>query len=446
MSTATNPADLSATEAARLIAEGTITSRDVTAACLARIAERDPEVRAWSFIDPDYAMEQASAADAWRQEGRPPGRLHGVPVGVKDIFDTRDMPTEYGTPLAAGRRPSEDAAAVAKLRHAGAVIMGKTVTTELAVYSPNETRNPHDTGHTPGGSSSGSAAAVAAGMVPLALGSQTNGSVVRPASYCGVVGYKPSFGLISRRGVLAQSPPLDQIGVFARDVEDAALITDCLTGFDPGDRDSLSGARAPLCEVAGSEPPLTPVLAFVKTPAWEKVAEDVRAGFAELNDVLGDTCDEVDLPDPFTKAYDCHRTIMVADLAKSFASYYDRGKDGLSAMLSGMIKEGRGVLAVDYNLALDWREVLYAGLSEILERYDAIVTPATTGEAPKGLESTGDPIAATLWTFLGVPAITLPLLTGGGGLPVGVQIVAGRGDDARLLRTARWLAQTVAED
>jgi Asp-tRNA(Asn)/Glu-tRNA(Gln) amidotransferase A subunit family amidase len=283
-------------------------------------------------------------------------------------------------------------------------------------------------------------------MVPLALGSQTNGSVVRPASYCGVVGYKPSFGLISRRGVLAQSPPLDQIGVFARDVEDAALITDCLTGFDPGDRDSLSGARAPLCEVAGSEPPLTPVLAFVKTPAWEKVAEDVRAGFAELNDVLGDTCDEVDLPDPFTKAYDCHRTIMVADLAKSFASYYDRGKDGLSAMLSGMIKEGRGVLAVDYNLALDWREVLYAGLSEILERYDAIVTPATTGEAPKGLESTGDPIAATLWTFLGVPAITLPLLTGGGGLPVGVQIVAGRGDDARLLRTARWLAQTVAED
>ena len=253
MSTATNPADLSATEAARLIAEGTITSRDVTAACLARIAERDPEVRAWSFIDPDYAMEQASAADAWRQEGRPPGRLHGVPVGVKDIFDTRDMPTEYGTPLAAGRRPSEDAAAVAKLRHAGAVIMGKTVTTELAVYSPNETRNPHDTGHTPGGSSSGSAAAVAAGMVPLALGSQTNGSVVRPASYCGVVGYKPSFGLISRRGVLAQSPPLDQIGVFARDVEDAALITDCLTGFDPGDRDSLSGARAPLCEVAGSE-------------------------------------------------------------------------------------------------------------------------------------------------------------------------------------------------
>ncbi len=344
MSTATNPADLSATEAARLIAEGTITSRDVTAACLARIAERDPEVRAWSFIDPDYAMEQASAADAWRQEGRPPGRLHGVPVGVKDIFDTRDMPTEYGTPLAAGRRPSEDAAAVAKLRHAGAVIMGKTVTTELAVYSPNETRNPHDTGHTPGGSSSGSAAAVAAGMVPLALGSQTNGSVVRPASYCGVVGYKPSFGLISRRGVLAQSPPLDQIGVFARDVEDAALITDCLTGFDPGDRDSLSGARAPLCEVAGSEPPLTPVLAFVKTPAWEKVAEDVRAGFAELNDVLGDTCDEVDLPDPFTKAYDCHRTIMVADLAKSFASYYDRGKDGLSAMLSGMIEEGRGVL------------------------------------------------------------------------------------------------------
>ena len=439
-----NPADLSATEAARLIAEGTLTSRDLTAACLVRVAERDAEIGAWSFIDPGYAMEQAVAADDLRRKGQPPGPLHGVPVGIKDIFDTKDMPTEYGTPLAAGRRPKADSAAVSKLRQAGAVIMGKTVTTELAVYSPGETRNPHDRTRTPGGSSSGSAAAVAAGMVPLALGSQTNGSVVRPASYCGVVGYKPTFGLISRRGVLAQSRPLDQIGVFARHVEDAALIADSLTGFDEADPDTASGARAPLCEVARGEPPMAPVLAFVKTPVWEKVAEDAQQGFAELAAFLGESCDEVALPDPFAKAYDCHRTIIVADLAKSFASYYERGRDTMSEMLRGMIEEGRGVLAVDYNLALEWREILYAGLSEVLERYDAIVTPATTGEAPKGLESTGDPVNATLWTYLGVPAISLPLLVGGEGMPVGVQIVGARGDDARLLRTARWLAQTVA--
>ena len=439
-----NPANLGALEAGRLIAAGELTAEALMDACLQRSAERDSEVRAWKFLDPEHARAQARAADDIRRMGMPLGPLHGVPVGIKDIFDTQDMPTEYGTPLESGRQPERDSAVVARLREAGAIIMGKTVTTELAYYSPNETGNPHDLERTPGGSSSGSAAAVAAGMVPLALGSQTNGSMIRPASYCGVVGFKPTHGLISRRGALALSRVLDQIGVFARNVEDAALIADCLVGFDEADPDTSMRARASLLEVACEEPPLDPTFAFAETPAWDKVEEDVRQGLAELSAFLGESCDRVSLPDPFAQAYDCHRAIMLADMAKNLASYYDKGEGGLSDVMRETIEEGREVLAIDYETAKDFRDILYAGLAEIFERYDAIVTPAATGEAPVGLDYTGDPVNSTLWTYLGVPAISLPLLTGEDGMPVGVQVVGARGDDARLLRSARWLAKSVA--
>ncbi len=235
---------LGAAAAAGALAEGRISSEELVAACLARIKADEERVQAWAFIDPEHALRQARAADSRRREGKALGPLHGLPVGVKDIIDTADMPTENGTVLHAGRAPSADATLVSMLRAAGAIIMGKTVTTELATYSPGKTRNPHNPEHTPGGSSSGSAAAVAAHMVPLAIGTQTNGSVIRPAAYCGVVGYKPSFGLIPRHGVLKQSRPLDQIGVIARSVEDAALLAEQLIGFDQNDPDTRRAGAA----------------------------------------------------------------------------------------------------------------------------------------------------------------------------------------------------------
>src|SRR5438105_15879843 len=222
---------LSASEAARSIRDGVISSEQLVEACLARVRETDEQVQAWTFLDPDYALAQARAADAWRSEGRPTGPLHGVPVSVKDIFDTADMPTENGSVLHAGRTPSRDATVVSMLRAAGAVIMGKTVTTEFAYFSPGKTRNPHNPEHTPGGSSSGSAAAVATEMVPLALGSQTNGSTIRPAAFCGVLGFKPTHGLISRHGVLELSRTLDHVGLFARTIDDIALLAEELAGY-----------------------------------------------------------------------------------------------------------------------------------------------------------------------------------------------------------------------
>ena len=242
---------LSATEAARLIRDGIITSEQLVGACLTRIREVDPQVQAWAFFDPDYALAQARAADQFRLSGAPIGPLHGVPVGIKDIFDTADMPTECGSVLYAGRTPSRDATVTALLRAAGAVIMGKTVTTEFAYFSPGKTRNPHNPEHTPGGSSSGSAAAVAASMVPLALGSQTNGSTIRPAAYCGVIGFKPTHGLISRYGALALSRTLDHVGLFANSLDDVALLTEQIVGYDQNDPDTRPRA-VPLVQGASA--------------------------------------------------------------------------------------------------------------------------------------------------------------------------------------------------
>ncbi len=432
---------MSAVEAAGAIRAGTMTSEELVRACLERIKAIEERVGAWAYLDPDHALKQARDADLARREGRALGPLHGIPVGVKDIFDTHDMPTESGTVLHAGRQPAEDATVVALLRQAGAIVMGKTVTTELAVYAPGKTSNPHNPQRTPGGSSSGSAAAVAAFMVPLAIGTQTNGSVIRPASYCGVVGYKPSHGLISRYGVLQQSRPLDQVGVFARTVEDAALIAEQLMVFDDRDPDMRLRERPDLVQTVAEEPPVPPRLAFVRTPVWDQAEKDVKEAFVGLVERLGERVKEVPLPDLFKDAIAVHRTIMEADLARSFAPEYERGKDVLSLTLREMIERGQKVLAGDYNRAVGQIPVLHRSLEAIFEQYDALLTPATTGEAPVGLTSTGSPIFCTIWTLCGMPAVSLPILQGSTGMPLGAQLVGAKGTDARLLRTARWLAR-----
>jgi Asp-tRNA(Asn)/Glu-tRNA(Gln) amidotransferase A subunit family amidase len=439
-------ANLSAAEAAAALRDGRIASEELVAACLERIAEREPEVQAWAFLDPEHALAQARARDEARREGRPLGPLHGLPVGIKDIFDTADMPTEDGTVLHAGRRPREDATAVALLRAAGAVILGKTVTTELAVYAPGKTRNPLDPRRTPGGSSSGSAAAVAAGMVPLALGTQTNGSMIRPASFCGVYGFKPTYGSISRVGVLRQSPPLDQVGIYARTVEDLALAAEPLMNFDPGDPAMRPAARPVLRATAMENWPIKPRFGFVRTPVWEEAETDTRDAFAELVDFLGDAVREVELPPIFGEAVGWHREIMEADIAKHYAAEYERGRERLSAQLVEIIERGQRVLAVGYNRALDGAALLYRLLEEEFFAFDALITPAAKGQAPLGLGSTGNPIFCTLWTLTGVPALTLPLLHGADGMPIGVQMVVARGDDGRLLRHARWLVEALAMD
>jgi len=430
---------ISANEAAEAMRTGEITSEELVRACLDHITAIEEQIGAWAFLDREHAMKQACEADLALQHGKALGPLNGIPVGVKDIFDTRDMPTEDGTVLHAGRQPGQDATAVSLLREAGAVILGKTVTTELAVFAPGKTRNPHDPERTPGGSSSGSAAAVAAAMVPLAIGTQTNGSVIRPASYCGVYGYKPTYGLISRHLVLQQSRPLDQIGVFARTIEDAALIAQQMMAFDDRDPDTRLQARPKLLETLAEEPAVQPRLAFVKTPVWDQADTDTQAAFTELVAHLGDNIGEFQLPDIFNDAVVQHCKIMEADLARSFEREYTRGKDKLSSILREMIERGQKVLAVDYNNAVNRIPVYNRALDKVFDWYDAILTPAATGEAPVGLESTGNPVFCTLWSLCGMPAISLPILQGAHGMPMGVQLVGPKGDDARLLRTARWL-------
>jgi len=437
--------NLSAVDAAHEIREGRLTSTELVESCLQRIRELEPKVQAWTFLDEQHALAQARALDERKRNGEPIGPLHGVPVGVKDIIDTADMPTENGTVLHRGRTPGEDAAVVKMLRAAGAVILGKTVTTECAYFHPGKTRNPHHPEHTPGGSSSGSAAAVAAGMVPLALGSQTAGSVIRPAAFCGAHGFKPTHGLIPRSGILALSRTLDHVGLFARSVEDLALLLEQLQGYDELDPDTRPRARIAFSEISAEEPPLEPMFAFIKTPHWERTDPDTKEAYAELQETLGKQVEEVELFPSAAEAWDWHRTIMEAEMAANLEPLWAAGREKLSEKLRSLLERGRETRALDYQRALRRIAPAVESLDELFQqRYDAILTPPALGTAPKGLGSTGDPVFCSIWTLLGMPALTAPLMQGENGLPLGVQLVGRKGYDARLLRTARWLEKKLS--
>ncbi|QCI63588.1 amidase [Phreatobacter stygius] len=436
---------LTATAAADLIRRGETTSEVLVGACLDRIAARQDAIHAFVHIDPDHALRAASEADEARREGKGAGPLHGVPVAIKDVIDTSDYPTEHGSPAFVGHRPAADAACVAALRAAGAIIIGKTVTTELAARRPGPTRNPHNPAHTPGGSSSGSAAAVADAMVPLALGTQTAGSVIRPASFCGVYGFKPTFGLVPRPGVLTQAHSLDTVGVMARSIEDLALAGDVLQGYDPRDASSLASSRSGLVQLATMDWPIPPIFAFVRSPAWGAADARMRDAFGELAEALGHQVIEVDIDRSIERGVAAARTIQMVELAHHFGPLFDRTPELVSPQLIEMIEEGRAARAVDYAAALGDREALYRTVEELFYSHGTILTPAAPGPAPSGIDHTGDPVFNAFWTYLGVPAVTLPLLEADG-LPIGVQLVGARRDDGRLLRTARLLVEQLASE
>lgn len=431
---------LTATEAANKLADGSLTSEQLVSALIERIRAREQAVDAWAFIDPDRVLAEAREADRRRTSGSARSRLDGIPVGVKDIIDTAEYPTECGTPVFQGRYPAADAVIVGELKRSGAIILGKTVTTELAFFGPGKTRNPHNPEHTPGGSSSGSAAAVADFQVPLAIGTQTAGSIIRPASYCGSIGFKPTFGTISRTGVLAQSAPLDTIGGYARSIDDMALLIDTLSAYDPRDGDMVSTPKAALS--SGLDVPIdrAPRFAFVLSPAGAVPEPEAAEAYQAYAASFGGRAEVVvtDLPSDFDGALRLQQIVQFSDIAKNYGAMADANPQLMSEKLKEVIAEGRSFKAADIAAARAERDPLYDALRPLLVNYDAILTPAATGPAPKGLSSTGSPQFNALWTYLGMPAISLPLLQVGG-LPLGVQLVGARGDDARLLRVAKWL-------
>ena len=421
------------------LASGAVRAAELAEALIARIEAVEPTIGAFAWFDPAFLRAQADHADRQRQSGRPIGPLHGLPVGIKDVIDTAHLPTENGSVLDAGRRPDADAAVVTRLRNAGGLMLGKTVTTELQFLHPSATRNPANPDHTPGGSSAGSAAAVAAGMAPLAIGTQTGGSVIRPASFCGCVGFKPSFGAIARRGVLTQSPSLDTVGVFARDVAGAALLADALFGPDPADPSAPLAPPPGLLATVLTDPPVTPTFALVELPGWPEAHPDMRAALAELADWLGDRAWATTLPRLFNDAADLRARVNAAEMAYHYRGYAARGLDRIAPVISDFMARGDAVTTPDYLAARDMAPVLAAALDELLSRADAILVPAAPGPAPVGLDSTGDAIFNGLFTMTGHPAVTIPVLSDAAGMPMGVQLVGRRGEDGRLLRTARWL-------
>ena len=436
----------SVVEMVKSIKKGEITSEELVKNYIKEIKKKEKDVEAWEFFDEELALAQAKKSDLLHQSGKH-GDLHGIPIGIKDIFDTEDMPTGHGTEIHKKNPSLNDCTVVSKLKQAGAVIMGKTVTCELAYYSPGKTKNPHDLSRTPGGSSSGSAAAVASHMVPIAVGSQTNGSVIRPASYCGVVGYKPTRGLISRHLVLRVSRKLDQIGVFSNSVEDAALISEQLIGYDKQDPDTSLNPKPKLLAACQQKPPMEPVLAYIKLPFMDKLEEDAKEGFEEIKDEIKNKLkgkiDEVELPEGFKGISEWHKIIMESDMAASFSKEYKSFKNKLSDKIVEAIERGMKYTSVEYNDALSKIDTANTFFKQFFHDYDAILTPAATGEAPTGLKSTGNPIFCTVWTYCGMPCISLPLLQGKNGLPVGVQLVSSLFDDERLFRNASWLTSKI---
>ena len=437
---------LTATESARKVRAGLLSSVELVKACLAHIEETDGQIKAWAQLDPDRALAQATEMDAIRQSGRPIGPLHGVPIGLKDIVDTTDFPTERGTPIFAGRQPDSDAAIVERLREAGAVILGKTVTTELAFLHPSETGNPHNPEHTPGGSSSGSAAAVAAYHVPLAIGTQTNGSVIRPASFCGTYGFKPTRGLISRRGILQTSKSLDQVGVFGRTLEDVALLSDVIAGYDPRDPLSYPRPRPKMLEGCQAEAPVEPALAWFELPFADRLTDDGRDGVEEVVNALGARVEKIPSPKAFAGLIDIQRVIHEYEICHHLEDTFDAHWDQVSASLQPVVQRGRTITDAQYEDALGTMAAAQNFFSEFFNDYDAVIAPSATGEAPKIGPGTGDPVFCTIWTLAGLPCLSLPLLVGEHGLPIGVQLIGAVEEDDRLLRTANWIIHELQAD
>ena len=440
------PNTLSACEAARKIKDGTLSSAALVKACLARIEATDAQLCAWAHLDAEHALKQAEDLDRIRQSGRPMGALHGVPVGIKDIIDTCDFATERGTPIYAGRKPDTDAPLVQRLREAGAVILGKTVTTEFAFMHAGKTRNPHDQARTPGGSSSGSAAAVAAFHVPLAIGTQTNGSVIRPASFCGTYGFKPTRGIISRSGVLRSSQSLDQVGVFGRSLDDMALLSDVIGGYDAADAQSYARARPRMLEGARAEVPVAPELIWFDLPFNDRLSEDSRAGLDEVVDALGARVERAPVSENMIGLVEVHTVIQEYELRQSLeteiASHWDKLSDTLRQVLERAAKISQSQYAESIEIMTSATEFF-----ELFFRdYDAIIAPSARGEAPMFGDGTGDPVFCSIWTLCGLPTLNLPLLVGSDGLPIGVQLIGAAEQDDRLLRTASWLLKQVQAD
>ena len=370
-----------------------------------------------------------------------------MPVGLKDIIDTVDMPTQLGTSVFEGRQTTKDARIVERLRESGAVIMGKTVTTELAFLHPSKTRNPHDLDRTPGGSSSGSAAAVAANHVPITVGTQTNGSVIRPASFCGTYGFKPTAGIIPRSGILKTSETLDQVGCFGRSLSDIALLSDVLGAYDQNDINSFSRPRPKMLEGALSEPPVTPNLAWLDLPFYDRLASDTREGLDAINDILGDQLGKMTAADQLSNLVAVQARIHEYEICKHQKDAFDQNWDGLSDTLKAVIKRARQISSDEYADAIAVKLSAQDFFADFFTEFDAIIAPSATGEAPFVSEATtGDPIFCTLWTLAGLPSITLPLLVGKNEMPIGVQLIGEAEHDGRLLRTANWLQQYLSED
>ncbi len=424
--------ELTAVEAARLMARRELTAEALVRACLERIAAREAVVGAWKFLDPERALAQARSLDG----GPVRGLLHGLPVGVKDIIDTVDMPTEYGAAVYPGHRPAWDAACVAAVRAAGGIVMGKTVTTEFATYQPGKTSNPHNPLHTPGGSSSGSAAAVASGMVPLAFGTQTAGSVIRPAAFCGVVGYKPSHGLICRAGTKPLSETLDTLGVFARSVEDAALFVAALTGRGALQTDTAAIGTAPR-------------IGFCRTYEWESAQPEARAAWesaARLLSRAGAGVTEMALPPDFAGLAAAQTEIMACETAGCLAHERLAHGDKLSARLKELMGQGLALAPERYDADLALAQRCRLQAQDLFADCDLLIAPSAPGEAPRGLAATGDPVFNRIWTLLGLPCVHLPFAQGPNGLPVGVQAIGPFGSDGRTLSAARWAHTALCGD
>ena len=428
----------------RAYREGRATVQDYVTSCSERVAALEPRIQAWEWFDPSRAMAEAEERAGGILQDLP---LFGIPVGVKDIIATRGIPTRYGSRIFANNVPTHSAWIVRRLEALGGLVMGKTVTTEFAFRQPGKTRNPWNTAHSPGGSSSGSAAAVAAGFVPIAIGTQTLGSVIRPAAFCGVVGYKPSFGAISRTGIHPFSATLDTVGVFARSVADAAWFGACLMGPDPRDESTLMRGPEKILRVPLEPLAAWPRLAVVRTPKWPLASDAQKSHFDESIAKLqaaGASLREVNLPHLFDDAWDNVVTIMARDAVKSFASIESRHRIRLSPHLIELLDRGHRVTPEQYTRARAKRDEYRRWLDGVFEKNDAIATIPATGEAPEGLSNTGDASFCSLWTQAGMPAVSIPSGFGPRGLPLGLQVVGRYREDEHALKVASWIESTLA--